>query len=158
MKRLEQLKQSEKFKQCFDEDGNLKPGYQLNPLGIPVRRYEMVDPVPKRSRVAFKKPLSAAERVLRAIKQRELLLAMDRSQPEDDSFDGPDYEQMSPHQLMVDEESGQEMTAGEHVMLQEERRQARLDIEKVQSRIVNDKRVKKAEPKAKKTESSEDSE
>jgi len=92
------------------------------------QQHEITDPVPRKSRVAFKRPLSAQERVLRAIRNHEMLKELD-SQPGDDTFDTPIENLSTPHQLMVDPISGEEMTAGEHVMLQQERKQARIDVE-----------------------------
>lgn len=115
--------------------------------------HEVNDPTPLVSRVAFKKPLSAHERVLRAIRHHEVLTRMNEL-PGDDTFDSPPYEDMAPHQLMVDEQTGQEMTAGEHVMLQEERRQAAQDVRqtvaKTQSEEIRRERQSSKDKKASK--------
>jgi len=81
---------------------------------------EKLDPVPMKSPVAFKRPLSAAERVRLALKTHDYLRSLD-ALPGDDNLDGPPIEEMAPHQLTVDPETGEEMTAAAYVMLQEER-------------------------------------
>lgn len=81
---------------------------------------EKLDPVPLKSPVAFKRPLSAAERVRLALKTHDYLRSLD-ALPGDDSLDGPPIENMAPHQLTTDPETGEEMTAAAYVMLQEER-------------------------------------
>lgn len=117
----------------LDEKGKLKPGYELNPLGYPIRAKEFNDPVPMKSKVAFKRPLSAHERVLRAIRTHEKLRQMN-AQPGDTDFDGPDLDKMTPHQLMEDPISGKEMTAGEYHMLTVERAQASKDVKAYKER------------------------
>lgn len=102
-------------------------GYRLNSLGVLVKFAEVADPVPVASKVAFKRPLSANERVMRAIRQRDLINAMNAA-PGDTDFDAPDFESMTPHQLMEDPDTGKEMTAGEYVMLRHEREQAKTDV------------------------------
>lgn len=96
----------------------------LNKFGYEITNEETIDPTPVVSRVVFKRPMSAAEKVRNAIRQHEALKALD-ALPGDESFDSHDFEAMSPHQLMTDEQTGQEMTAGEYVMLQRERELAR---------------------------------
>lgn len=116
---------------------------------------EKTDPVPLKSRVAFKRPLSAHERVLRALKQHDILKRLD-SGPGDDSFDTPIEDIASPHQLMTDPVSGEEMTAGEYVMLQHERAGAAKDIEQLAQKRVQRKLPGKAgKPKAAKGESAD---
>lgn len=107
--------------------------------------HELTDPVPMKSRVAFKRPLSAHERVQRALRTHEQLRRLE-AEPGDESFDDPPYEDLTPHQLIVDPVSGEEMTAGEHVMLQEERAKARIDVEAERQRqfaAKNSKKIKK---------------
>lgn len=99
-----------------------------NKFGYPVNKYETVDPVPMVSKVAFKKPLSAQQRVLNAIRQHDAIRA-NNALPGDDTFDGPDLENMTPHQLMTDPKTGEEMTAGEYVMLEHERKIASDDVQ-----------------------------
>jgi len=110
-------------------DSKIPPGYRKNKFGYLTKFAETPDPVGKASKVAFKRPLSAHQRVLQAIRTHEAIKAMNEA-PGDDSFDGPDVEGMTPHQLMIDPVSGEEMTAGEHVMLQHERGVARAEIQK----------------------------
>lgn len=110
-----------------DEKGDLLPQYELNKFGYPIKVRELYDPVPMKSKVAFKRPLSAHERVIRAIKQHEQIMKM-KNAPGDTDFDGPDYDSMTPHQLMEDPVTGKEMTAGEHHMLALERQQAAKDV------------------------------
>lgn len=100
---------------------------------IPRQEHEKTDPVPMMAPTAFKRPLSAHERVMRALRQQSQLQKLE-SEPGDDSFDEPPYENLTPYQLMEDPESGQEITAGEYVMLQHERAQARIDVEKAQQK------------------------
>jgi len=94
-----------------------------NKFGYPIFRSEKPSSTKMQSRVAFKRPLSAAERVARAIKDHEYLRSLD-SRPGDDTFDSPDITDKAIHQLMTDPISGEEVTAGEYVMLQNERAQA----------------------------------
>lgn len=98
-----------------------------NKFGYPVRQAERVSSVKVQSRVAFKRPLSAAERVARAIKDHEYLKSLD-SRPGDDTFDSPDIQDKAIHQLVTDPVTGEELTAGEYVMLQSEREQAHSDV------------------------------
>jgi len=100
-----------------------------------LKRYDPAskDPVPKKSSVAFRKPLSAHERVMRAIRTHEIIKRQD-SEPGDESFDTPIDKMDTPHQLVSDPETGKEMTAGEYVMLQHERSQARQDVESVRQK------------------------
>jgi len=114
--------------------------------------FDPSDPVPMQSSVVFKRPLSAHERVLRAIKTHSALERMNAA-PGDESFDDPEVEGMTPHQLMHDPISGEEMTAGEYVMLQHERDQARADVAQSLSRREKKKNQKKLEaPAAPKSE------
>lgn len=110
-----------------DGKGDLLPQYELNKFGYPIKVKELYDPTPMKSKVAFKRPLSAHERVIRAIKQHEQIMKMNNA-PGDTDFDGPDYDSMTPHQLMEDPVTGKEMTAGEHHMLSQERQQAAHDV------------------------------
>lgn len=113
--------------------GEIPKGYRLNKYGYLVKAVEFPDPVPKASKVAFKRPLSAHQRVLQALRTHEQMKALD-ALPGDDTFDGPDIENMTPHQLMTDPVSGEEMTAGEYVMLQHERAEASRDVAKAVAR------------------------
>lgn len=124
--------------------GEIPAGFRLNKLGVLVKSHEVLDPTPKASRVNFKRPLSAAERVKMAIRAHEQTRALD-ALPGDDTFDGPDIEAMTPHQLMNDPDTGEEMTAGEYVMLQHERANAARDVQKA---IKRQKPKKLAAPKA----------
>lgn len=122
--------------------------------------HEVTDPVPMKSRVAFKKPLSAHERVLRALRHHQAISRLE-SEPGDDSFDDPPYEDLTPHQLIVDPDTGQEMTAGEHVMLQSERAQARHDVQhayEARRRAAARKPKKKIEPQVEETETTDSEE
>lgn len=114
-------------------DIKIPPGFRLNKLGCLVKSHENLDPVPKASKVAFKRPLSATERVKHAIRQHEASKALN-ALPGDDTFDEPDVESMTPHQLMEDPATGEELTAGEYVMLQHERALAKKDIAEVARR------------------------
>lgn len=124
-----------------DKDGKLKPEYELNKFGFPIKVKELYDPVPKKSKVAFKRPLSAHERVMKAVKTREMILRL-HSQPGDTGFDGPDYDKLTPHQLMYDEhgqevrdpETGEQLTAGEYHVLSTEREQARKEVAALKAR------------------------
>jgi len=107
-------------------------------------RIEQNSPVRLKSSVAFKPPLSAAARVLRAIKTHDALKRLE-SLPGDETFDGPNYDELTPHQLVKDPVSGNEMTAGELHMLELERAQAFKDIEAAQQR--NASRKQKAAQK-----------
>jgi len=89
---------------------------------------EKNDPRPLTSKVAFKRPLSAHERILRALKHRDALNRLN-AVPGDDTFDTDLDPVDTPHQLVIDERSGREMTAGERVMLQQERVQAAKDVQ-----------------------------
>lgn len=107
--------------------GEIPEGFAVNKFGYLVKKREILDPVPKASSVKFKRPLSAHERVLQAIKVNREMEALD-ALPGDDTFDTEPIEDKTPHQLMVDPQTGEEMTAGEYVMLQHERAQAREDV------------------------------
>lgn len=124
------------------------PGYKLNKLGFPIKNEETLSSQKLVSRVAFKKPLSTAQRVAMAIRDHEYLKALD-SRPGDDTFDGPDYESKTPHQLMTDPISGEELTAGEYLMLQEERAQAEKDVKSAyEQREAKKRAVKKSAAKS----------
>lgn len=114
-------------------DVKIPPGYRKNKYGYLVKYTEILDPVPKASRVAFKRPLSAHQRVMQALKQHQAIEAANAA-PGDDSFDAPDLEGMTPHQLMTDPISGKEMTAGEHVMLQAERVEASKTVKQLKAK------------------------
>lgn len=131
-----------------DEKGNLKPEYQLNKFGYPIKVKELYDPVPMKSKVAFKRPLSAHERVIRAIKTHERLMKLNNT-PGDTDFDGPDLEKMTPYQLMEDPISGKEMTAGEYHMLSVERQQAAHDVQAYKARKAQREAEKAAQKAAK---------
>lgn len=97
---------------------------------------EVNDPTPMKSRVAFKRPLSAHERVLRALKARDAIERYNAS-PVDDTHDSHITEELTPHQIIYDPntgepvrhpDTGEMMTAGEHVMLQHERAEAKKQI------------------------------
>lgn len=109
--------------------------------------HEKTDPTKLVSRVAFKRPLSAHERVLRALKTHDILKKLE-AEPGDESFDDPPYEELTPHQLIQDPDTGEEMTAGEHVMLQHERAQARYDVQKATERALHLKAKQKARKQA----------
>lgn len=72
--------------------------------------------------VRASKPLSVHERLLRAIRQQDVIKRL-ASLPGDEDFDSPDMP-VTPHQLVNDPDTGQELTAGELVMLQRERFEA----------------------------------
>lgn len=120
----------------------LAAGYLRNKLGFPYKAKELYDPVPLKSKVAFRRPLSASERVARAIKQHEHLRRL-QALPGDQGFDEPELDTASPHQLMTDPISGQEMTSGEYVMLQNERQEARQDVQKLRAFKEEQKFLKK---------------
>jgi len=121
------------WKKYQDAKGNLLPQFKLNKFGYPIKVKELYDPVPMKSKVAFKRPLSAHERVMRAIKTHERLMKMANA-PGDTDFDAPDIENMAMHQLMTDPVSGKEMTAGEYHMLSVERQQAAQDVQAYKAR------------------------
>jgi len=125
----------------------LKEGYELNRYGYPVRRKETLDPVPKASSVQFKRPLSAHERVLQAIRNHEQDKALD-ALPGDDTFDTDPIEDKTPHQLMTDPQTGEEMTAGEYVMLQHTRAEAEKDVQSAREQALMRKTRKKLPKKA----------
>lgn len=142
-------------------DAKIPPGHRLNKLGHLVKTHETLDPVPKASSVKFKRPLSAHERVLQALRTHDRLKALD-ALPGDESLDSPDVESMTPHQLMTDPTTGAEMTAGEYVMLQTERAQASKDIANARNTALKRRNQKKLvaptepNPKSKESEESDD--
>jgi len=112
------------------------------------------DPTPLISKVAFKKPLSAHQRILRAIRTHEALKALDAADG-DASFDLDPSEGLTPYQIMHDENgveiknpaTGHAMTAAEHVMLQEERELSKREV-RTQLKREADLHIQKAKKKA----------
>jgi len=115
---------------------------------IPYQVHEITDPVPMKTSVRFKRPLSAHERVNRAIKMFARQQQLD-AQPGDDTFDAPPHEGLAAHQLMIDPESGQEITAAEYTMLQEERQIAHEQLQKAKEDFIaaNPERYAPKKPK-----------
>lgn len=105
------------------------------------QEHELTDPTPMVSRTKFTRPLSAHERVLRAFKQHDALKSLEAA-PGDDTFDGPDYEGQTPHQLTEDPVTGQEMTAGELHMLETERAIAAKEVQEAKRKAVARARTK----------------
>lgn len=111
---------------------------------IPHKIAEKLDPTPLKARVHFKRPLTAHEKIQRALRTQKLLDRMD-SQPGDESFDTPIEAFETPHQLVPgDDGELTDMTAGEHVMLQHERELAHAEVLEAVERKRNEKLAKAA--------------
>lgn len=135
---------------------NLPPGWVINRYGVPVKKLDTSSPVPMAARVGFKRPLSAHERVMRAIKQYDAYKRREE-EPGDDTFDSPAYDELTPHQLITDPDTGEEMTAGEHIMLQKERSDAKKQVrEYVAEKTRRESRKRIAPKKAAKAADVED--